>query len=330
MAIDFNNPVKTQNYDTGVLQSIRDHISGLALWLESGAVSVTNQPNGAKRYNATLALFEYWNGTSWAELPVKYLKKTGDVASGLINFAGGVTGNNGIATATASLGECMVQGSGTGAAMMAFHRPGYYASYFGLDTDNNWAVGGWSAGAVRNRIWHEGNLAFSTPVGNGSVAHSGTLEGVWGGFQLAAGTKRYTFLANLSNGISGLYGVTDAAWKWEFDSSGSLVVGTVPWTSVSSRPTAVSSFTNDSGYITSSALSPYAPLSAPTFSGSVGFGSAANISSSSGNFTTSGTVAASGRLFGNGDTTKGLGKVNVTTTTGTPTGGSDGDFTLVY
>ena len=31
---------------------------------------------------------------------------------------------------------------------MSFHRPNRYASYFGLDTDNNFAVGGWSAGAA--------------------------------------------------------------------------------------------------------------------------------------------------------------------------------------
>lgn len=54
--------------------------------------------------------------------------------------------------ATGSLGayECQAQGNaGTaGAAFMSFHRPGVYASYFGLDTDNNFAVGGWSAGAA--------------------------------------------------------------------------------------------------------------------------------------------------------------------------------------
>ncbi len=38
---------------------------------------------------------------------------------------------------------------GGGAAMIAFHRPGAYAAYFGLDTDNQWAVGGWSMGGAR-------------------------------------------------------------------------------------------------------------------------------------------------------------------------------------
>lgn len=53
-------------------------------------------------------------------------------------------------TATGSQGglECQGTDSATAAAFMAFHRPNRYAAYFGLDTDNNFAVGGWSAGAA--------------------------------------------------------------------------------------------------------------------------------------------------------------------------------------
>jgi hypothetical protein len=40
-----------------------------------------------------------------------------------------------------------VNTGGANAAFMSFHRAGAYASYFGLDTDNQFAVGGWSAGA---------------------------------------------------------------------------------------------------------------------------------------------------------------------------------------
>jgi hypothetical protein len=51
--------------------------------------------------------------------------------------------------ATGSLGAIEIQNTGTGnAAFLTFHRPSAYASYFGLDTDNNFAVGGWSAGAA--------------------------------------------------------------------------------------------------------------------------------------------------------------------------------------
>ena len=51
-------------------------------------------------------------------------------------------------TSTAGLGGAeILSASNANAAFMSFHRPGNYAAYFGIDTDNNFAVGGWSAGA---------------------------------------------------------------------------------------------------------------------------------------------------------------------------------------
>jgi hypothetical protein len=56
-------------------------------------------------------------------------------------------------TATGSLGGFELQGAGgSNAAFMTFHRPGVYAAYFGLDNDNQFAVGGWSAGAALNNM----------------------------------------------------------------------------------------------------------------------------------------------------------------------------------
>ncbi|RWM29784.1 hypothetical protein [Mesorhizobium sp.] len=72
---------------------------------------------------------------------------------------GGATGNNAMAVATGSLGEVEVRGNGAGAAMASFHRPGAFAAYFGLDTDNKWKVGGWSMGAGAYEIVHMGNYS---------------------------------------------------------------------------------------------------------------------------------------------------------------------------
>lgn len=72
-------------------------------------------------------------------------------------FVGNGTGNSGMATATGSLGEIEVRGNGTGAAMAAFHRPGVFAAYIGIDTDNVWKVGGWSMGASAATLWHSSN-----------------------------------------------------------------------------------------------------------------------------------------------------------------------------
>lgn len=64
-----------------------------------------------------------------------------------------------ISTAFGSVGGLEAVSAGTGAAFMSFHRPGAYAVHFGLDTDNQLKVGGWSMGAASYRIWHEGNSA---------------------------------------------------------------------------------------------------------------------------------------------------------------------------
>lgn len=42
------------------------------------------------------------------------------------------------------------------AAVLMFHCEGDFATYFGLDVDNNLAIGGYSFDKVRHRIFHEG------------------------------------------------------------------------------------------------------------------------------------------------------------------------------
>ena len=63
----------------------------------------------------------------------------------------------------------------TSAAVMTFHRPGIFAGYFGLDTDNKWKVGGWSAGANSYAIYHEGYKPTKTDVGLPNVDNTSDL-----------------------------------------------------------------------------------------------------------------------------------------------------------
>ena len=75
MSIDFNKPVKTDNYDTGMLASIRAHAVALACWLAPGDVgTVSNPVAGARRYNDSSTVFERYNGSSWVEMSTAYLK----------------------------------------------------------------------------------------------------------------------------------------------------------------------------------------------------------------------------------------------------------------
>ena len=51
--------------------------------------------------------------------------------------------------------------SGGGGAIMSFHRGGYYAINFGLDSDNVIRMGGWSAAANRFQMDMAGNLTMA-------------------------------------------------------------------------------------------------------------------------------------------------------------------------
>jgi hypothetical protein len=101
------------------------------------------------------------------------ISTTGVTSSSQSNFTGNQTGS--VLNATASLGGAMVQGPGsTNGAYMSFHRPGIYATYFGLDTDNYMTVGGWSAGAVAGPF-KAGVIQSTGPASQTSFVGAGTL-----------------------------------------------------------------------------------------------------------------------------------------------------------
>lgn len=94
-------------------------------------------------------------------------KNTDEDLSGRKAFTGGGTSW----TDAGAQGSLEARGQGTSnPAFMCFHRPGAFASYFGLDTDNQWKVGGWSAGNVKYNLWHNG---YNT----GNTANADALAG---------------------------------------------------------------------------------------------------------------------------------------------------------
>ena len=98
-----------------------------------------------------------------------------DICSGRIQFKKNSEANyDTIASTNGSEGciEIYNQGSGND-AFMAFHSGSDYAFYFGLDADiNDLSVGGWSMGANKYRVWHEGN------DGPGSGLNADLLDGL--------------------------------------------------------------------------------------------------------------------------------------------------------
>lgn len=81
----------------------------------------------------------------------------------------------GIAATVGGSANLEVGNINNGSAIISFHRHGHYAEHFGLDSDNQWKVGGWSAGARADRIWHQRNSASVRAYA--TVRHDGH---VWG------------------------------------------------------------------------------------------------------------------------------------------------------
>jgi hypothetical protein len=109
------------------------------------------------------------------------LNKTGDTLSGYMAVKG-------------SRGKIAINDGGEGsridiqsdsadidnnAAYITFHRPSKYAVKFGLDTNNQLSVGGWSMGNVSHTIYHSGNLPSAvTSLGYAPVNKAGdTMSG---------------------------------------------------------------------------------------------------------------------------------------------------------
>lgn len=110
---------------------------------------------------------------------------TGGGASGTwgINVSGELTGTQvglGYTLSTATVAYAgqagpQIRSQGGGAACMSFHRPNAYAVNFGLDTDNQLKVGGWSLGANSYVILSSNNYNSYSPTLTG-----GGASGTWG------------------------------------------------------------------------------------------------------------------------------------------------------
>jgi hypothetical protein len=106
------------------------------------------------------------------------ITKSGDTVDGVIYFrsnkgSGSYVGSN-------SSYQLEAYSSDGGAAGMSFHRGGYYAVNMGLDPDNVFRIGGWSAGSNRWQLDMSGN---ETLAGN-LYANGGYVYGAGGAIYL--------------------------------------------------------------------------------------------------------------------------------------------------
>ena len=114
----------------------------LAFW---NAVAGTGNPSWVQRFgistNGTVTL----GPLSADTVSTPYMAWTSRIVS-TVPMAGTIAGQAG------GTGPFEIGTTGGGAAMIALHRHGVYALHFGLDTDNQVKIGGWSMGAVSYRI----------------------------------------------------------------------------------------------------------------------------------------------------------------------------------
>ena len=181
----------------------------------------------------------------------------------------------------------------------------------GLNASNPVAGDGVNAGDDHIRLV-KSTLVNSFPAVSGAVTATHTelnhTDGVTSNIQTQLDGKSATGHGHAISDVSGLQTALDAkqaastaittanigGQSVAYAASAGSYGGTIPWTSVTGRPTAVSAFTNDSGYQTSS--------------GSVNYA------------TSAGSVSGTGS---NGYGTR-------TVSTSDPSGGSDGDVWYKY
>jgi len=102
-------------------------------------------------------------GGTGATHPLEACRGINALALGQANDSYNTELKNGVMPAIAHIGDhprmltLYNAGNQSASAVMTFHRGGQFACHFGLDTDNQLKVGGWSFGARAYRLYHEGN-----------------------------------------------------------------------------------------------------------------------------------------------------------------------------
>lgn len=132
--------------------------SGVTLTADPGTITQAGTPVNAGNLNKIeQGIFDAHTNAAAAQTTADAaLARSGGTMTGQLVTANS-TGAIGVTTSTHKL-EVKGNGGVGDAAYMAFHRPGSYASMFGIDTDNKWKIGGWSAGAIAYELWHDGRM----------------------------------------------------------------------------------------------------------------------------------------------------------------------------
>jgi hypothetical protein len=139
------------------------------------------------------------------------------------NFLG-----NGNTASTNNVGLVVYSNGGSSVgAQMSFHRSGQYAINMGLDSDNVFRIGGWSAGANRLQLDMSGNLTIAGALAASNF--SGTSSGTNTGDQTNISGNAATATALTSMNIS------------QFTNNSGYITG-ISFANVSSKPTTINGY----------------------------------------------------------------------------------------
>lgn len=168
---------------------------------DGSAVAMGNRPTW--QVNGTGSFFTPWDSGNFA--PSNYLARNAntDISGGNTYFQSTAQPNIANISSSGNDDKCLTISNGANnaaSAVMQFHRIGLYAAYFGLDTDNNWRVGGRSMGANSWKIVHEG-VGNATLTGYLNIAGSNTTSYSGYGYLNTSG-------AGTTPGSSGSVGVS--------------------------------------------------------------------------------------------------------------------------
>ncbi len=143
-------------------------------WGDGNQVDI-NAENGA-HYNFNVAP-TVGGATLWHPGNFNPATKLGLATGGMVTaptvFQGNVSGA-GVSNRSGDGSFLQVRSDDGGAAAMTFHRAGQYATWFGLDNDNEFVRGGWSDGLTRYKFWTQKNFDPNSRV---ATAGGSTISG---------------------------------------------------------------------------------------------------------------------------------------------------------
>lgn len=152
--------------------------------IASGAIVPFSNSVGYVWGDSNRRVFLYANAISTTG--TSYMSTTNFDGKAYCNYSD----SGGMMTATAGLGALEVYNISSGAsAFMAFHRIGLFATYVGLDQDNQFSVGGWSAGAGMSLAKFGGLGVGTASIGAGAIVATGHIYSAYSDERLKKDVK---------------------------------------------------------------------------------------------------------------------------------------------